>query len=126
MLVFALGGKTVLPEPEPYTPPPLNPPPATASAEILAHGGQVYSQYCSVCHGVNGMQARTSFPNLTVSPLLWTQDGFNYVVLQGGRADKGMGSFGRDLKPEDAVAVREYLISRANALKQDGSGAASP
>jgi hypothetical protein len=34
----------------------------------------------------------------------------NYVVLQGGRADKGMGAFGKDLKPEDAVAVREYLI----------------
>jgi hypothetical protein len=67
------------------------------------------------------MQARTSFPNLTVTPLLWTQDGFDYVVLQGGRADKGMGSFGKDLKPEDAVAVREYLISRANALKA-GSG----
>ncbi len=117
MLVFALGGKRVLPEPEPYTPPPLNPPPSTASADVIAHGGELYSQYCSVCHGANGIQARTSFPNLTVTPLLWTQEGFNHVVLQGGRADKGMGSFGKDLKPEDAVAVREYLISRANMLK---------
>jgi len=122
MLVFALGGKGVLPEPEPYTPPPLNPPPSTASAEVIAHGGEVYSQYCSVCHGANGVQARTSFPNLSVTPLLWTQEGFNYVVLQGGRADKGMGSFGKDLEAEDAVAVREYLISRANAL-QAGAGA---
>jgi len=126
MLVFALGGKVVLPQPEPYTPPELNPPPSTASAEVVTRGGELYSQYCSVCHGANGMQARTSFPNLTVTPLLWTQDGFNYVVLQGGRADKGMGSFGKDLKPEDAAAVREYLISRANALKTSGgaSGAA--
>ena len=122
MLVFALGGKTVLPEPEPYTPPQLNPPPSTASAEVIARGSEQYSQFCSVCHGANGMQARTSFPNLTVTPLLWTQDGFNNVVLQGGRADKGMGSFGKDLKPEDAVAVREYLISRANALKAGGPG----
>jgi alcohol dehydrogenase (cytochrome c)/quinohemoprotein ethanol dehydrogenase len=125
MLVFALGGKAVLPEPEPYTPPPLNPPPATASAEVVAHGGELYSQYCSVCHGANGLQARTSFPNLTVTPLLWTQDGFNYVVLQGGRADKGMGSFAKELKPEDAAAVREYLISRANTLKTS-SGIAGP
>jgi quinohemoprotein ethanol dehydrogenase len=122
MLVFALGGKGVLPEPEPYTPPPLNPPPSTASAEVIAHGGEVYSQYCSVCHGANGVQARTSFPNLSVTPLLWTQEGFDHVVLQGGRADKGMGSFGKDLKAEDAMAVREYLISRANALKA-GAGA---
>jgi hypothetical protein len=37
-----------------------------------------------------------------------------------------MGSFGKDLKAEDAVAVREYLISRANALKEGGSGAPAP
>ena len=126
MLVFALRGKAALPEPEPYTPPPLNPPPATASAQTIAHGGEVYSQYCSVCHGANGLQARTSFPNLTVTPLLWTQEGFDYVVLQGGRAEKGMGSFGKDLKPEDAAAVREYLISRANALKEGGPGPTAP
>jgi mono/diheme cytochrome c family protein len=81
------------------------------------------SQYCSFCHGADGRQARTSFPNLTVTPLLWSQDGFDYVVLQGGRAERGMGSFGKDLRPEDTVAVREYLISRANALKTGGPGA---
>ena len=123
MLVFALGGKAVLPEPAPYTPPPLNPPPSTASAAVIAHGAAVYTQYCSVCHGANGFQARTSFPNLTVTPLLWTQAGFDQVVLLGGRADKGMGNFGKDLKPEDSVAVREYLISRANAIKAGGPGA---
>jgi len=126
MLVFALGGKVALPIPEPYTPPPLNPPPSTASAQTITHGGEVYSQYCSVCHGANGLQARTSFPNLTVTPLLWTQEGFDYVVLQGGRADRGMGSFGKDLKAEDAAAVREYLISRANAVKESATGATGP
>jgi mono/diheme cytochrome c family protein len=84
---------------------------------VIAHGGEVYTQYCSVCHGVNGLQARTSFPNLTISPLLWTQPGFDQVVLQGGRAEKGMGSFAKDLKPEDTAAIREYLISRASAIK---------
>jgi alcohol dehydrogenase (cytochrome c)/quinohemoprotein ethanol dehydrogenase len=120
MLVFALGGKGVLPEPEPYTPPPLNPPPSTASAEVIAHGGEVYTQHCSVCHGTNGYQGRSSFPNLTLTPLLWTQPGFDQVVLEGGRADKGMGSFANDLKPDDTVAIREYLISRANEVKTNG------
>jgi len=125
MLVFTLGGKAVLPAPEPYTPPPLNPPPSTASAQIIAHGGETYSQFCAVCHGANGVQARTSFPNLSVTPLLWTQEGFDAVVLQGVRADKGMGSFAADLKPEDTIAVRAYLVSRANALKASG-GVAGP
>jgi quinohemoprotein ethanol dehydrogenase len=126
MLVFALGARTVLPVPEPYEPPPLNPPPATASAEVVTHGGAVYTQYCSVCHGANGLQARSSFPNLTVTPLLWTQEGFDQVVLMGGRADKGMGNFGKDLTPDDAAAVRAYLISRANAIKAGGPAAAGP
>jgi quinohemoprotein ethanol dehydrogenase len=119
MLVFKLRGKAVLPQPEPYTPPPLNPPPSTASADVIAHGGELYSQYCSICHGANGLQARSSFPNLTVTPLLWTQGGFDQVVLLGGRADKGMGSFANDLKAQDTAAIREYLISRANDIKKN-------
>ena len=126
MLVFALGGKTALPQPEPYEPPPLNPPPSTASAEVIAHGNAVYTQYCSVCHGANGLQARSSFPNLTVTPLLWTQEGFDQVVLMGGRADKGMGNFGKDLTAADSAAVRAFLISRATALKAGGPAAAGP
>jgi hypothetical protein len=34
-----------------------------------------------------------------------------------------MGNFSKDLKPEDTVAIREYLISRANALKAGGPAA---
>jgi len=126
MLVFALGGEAVLPPPQPYTPRQVNPPPLTASADVVAHGGALYSQYCSVCHGANGFQPRTSFPNLTVTPLLWTQPGFDAVVLQGVRADKGMGSFAKDLKPADTAAIREYLISQAQVLKAHGPGAFSP
>jgi quinohemoprotein ethanol dehydrogenase len=126
MLVFALGGKASLPEPEPYTPPTLNPPPSTASAEVITRGGELYTQHCSVCHGANGVQGRTSFPNLTVTPLLWTQEGFDSVVLLGGRAERGMGSFAKELKPADALAVREYLISRANAVKAGGASAPRP
>jgi len=83
MLVFALGGKATLPPNAPYTPPALNPPPSTASAGEIAAGGAKYEQNCSVCHGVGGNQARTSFPNLTVTPLLYSQAGFDQVVLGG-------------------------------------------
>jgi quinohemoprotein ethanol dehydrogenase len=118
MLVFAMGGKAVLPANQPYSPPPLNPPPSTASTDVIRHGGEMYGQYCAVCHGVDGVQARGTFPNLMVTPLLHTQEGFDQVVLQGGRLEKGMGNFSKDLKPEDAAAVREYLVSRANELKK--------
>jgi len=126
MLVFALGGKAVLPEPAPYTPPELNPPPSTAPAEVIARGGELYSQYCSVCHGANAVMARTSFPNLTVSPMLHAQSGFDAVVLQGARADRGMGSFAKELTPEDSAAVRAYLIARANEIKAAGPAGFGP
>jgi mono/diheme cytochrome c family protein len=118
MLVFSLGSKAALPEPQPYTPPPLDPPALNASADVVKAGDAKYTQYCSVCHGAGGMQGRSSFPNLTVTPLLHTQEGFDQVVLQGARADKGMGSFAQFLKPEDSLAIREYLVSRAIELKK--------
>ena len=61
-----------------------------------------------------------------MTALLHSQDGFNAVVLKGARADKGMGSFAKELKADDAFAVREYLVSRANALKAGSAGAVAP
>jgi quinohemoprotein ethanol dehydrogenase len=117
MLVFKVGGKAVLPPNQPYTPPQLNPPALTASADVIQQGSDKYAQHCAVCHGAGGAQGRTSFPNLTVSAYLHSQEAFNQVVLAGIRVEKGMGSFDKELQPADAFAVREYLVSRAIELK---------
>lgn len=117
MLVFAIGGSARLPPNAPYTPPALNPPPLTASADVVAQGGQLYEKNCAVCHGANATQQRSSFPNLTVTPFLHSQEAFDQVVLQGIRVEKGMGAFSKELQPQDAAAVRAYLISRANEIK---------
>jgi quinohemoprotein ethanol dehydrogenase len=126
MLVFALGGTAKLPANQSYTPPALNPPASTASADVIKHGGELYNQYCSVCHGQDGVQTRGSFPNLMVSGLLHSQEGFDQVVLGGARQERGMGNFSKDLKPADAAALREYLISRANVLKNAAPATAPP
>jgi quinohemoprotein ethanol dehydrogenase len=117
MLVFAVGGKAKLPPNQPYTQPQLNPPALTAAADVIKLGNDKYAQHCAVCHGANGAQGRTSFPNLTVSPFLHSQEAFNQVVLAGIRVEKGMASFAKELQPDDAFAVREYLVSRAIELK---------
>lgn len=126
MLVFAIGGKAALPPNQPYTPPPLDPPPSTASTDVINHGGELYSQYCSVCHGQDGVQTRGTFPNLMVTPMLKSQEAFDQVVLQGVRQERGMGNFSKDLQPVDAAAVRAFLISRANALKNAGPPQPAP
>jgi PQQ-dependent dehydrogenase (methanol/ethanol family) len=119
MLVFKLGGTAKLPPAQPYTPPEINPPPSTASAEVIERGGQLYNQYCAICHGPggDGEAQRGRFPDLMVSAFLHTQEGFDQIVLGGVRRERGMGSFADQLGAADAAAVREYLIKRAHELK---------
>jgi quinohemoprotein ethanol dehydrogenase len=116
MLVFKLGGTAKLPPNVDYTPPPLNPPPSTAAADVIERGRVVYQQYCTICHGVDGVQPRGMFPNLTTTPLLHSQEGFDQVI-HGARAERGMGDFSKDVAAQDSIALREYLISRANVVK---------
>lgn len=117
MLVFSLGGKATLPPVQPYTIPPLNPPAQTVAADVIGHGGEVYTKYCSTCHGQNGQARAGLFPNLLRTPLLHTQEGFDQVVLGGARSEKGMVSFSNVLKPEDTAAIRAYVIDLATQAK---------
>jgi PQQ-dependent dehydrogenase (methanol/ethanol family) len=118
MLVFEVGGKQKLPPNAPYTARTLNPPALTASADVVARGSRLYEANCSVCHGANGTQQRSSFPNLTVTPFLHSQEAWDQVVLQG-RPEKGMAAFASVMQPADSAAVRAYLVSRANELKNN-------
>jgi mono/diheme cytochrome c family protein len=127
MLVFKVGGTTKLPPNAPYTPRALNPPPATASGDVVARGSQVYAENCSACHGANATQQRgNNAPNLTTTPLLYGQEAFDQVVLKGGRLERGMTNFGDKLAPADSAAVLAYLVARANELKNNPPPLAAP
>jgi cytochrome c553 len=98
---------------------------------VVARGGEVYATNCAVCHGNNGVQRGSSFPNLTLSALLYSQEGFDQVVLQGARLQRGMPNFSDKLSAEDSVAAREFIIARANEVKNNppapgGFGAPPP
>jgi quinohemoprotein ethanol dehydrogenase len=113
LLVFGLGGDAQLPQPLTYTPRELNPPALTASQDVVTTGGQLYGQYCSVCHGTGGQQRGANFPNLMVSPMLHSQDAFDQVVLEGIRADKGMVSFADQFSDEESEAIRWFIVAQA-------------
>jgi alcohol dehydrogenase (cytochrome c)/quinohemoprotein ethanol dehydrogenase len=117
MLVFGLGGKVVLPATRPYTPQPLDPPPSTASAQVIQAGGEKFAQLCAGCHGDRWARGGL-FPDLTRTPMLRSQPGFESVVLGGALSANGMASFASALSREDTVAIREYLIARANEIKR--------
>jgi alcohol dehydrogenase (cytochrome c)/quinohemoprotein ethanol dehydrogenase len=119
MLVYTLGGKAQLPAPQPYTPRALLPPPATASATQVHQGEELYGRNCAGCHGDRGQTRGANFPDLTRTPLLWSQEGFDSIVLKGLLAQKGMAPFGAVLKPTDTVLIRDFLIAQANELKNN-------
>jgi alcohol dehydrogenase (cytochrome c)/quinohemoprotein ethanol dehydrogenase len=118
LLVFAVGGKAKLPPTKPYVAPELDPPADTAGADVVAAGAQHYGKYCAACHGDNGQTRGSTFPNLMVSALLYSQAGFDQVVLKGVRAEKGMVSFASVLDGKGTEALRAYIIARANETKK--------
>ncbi|HVY82239.1 MAG TPA: PQQ-dependent dehydrogenase, methanol/ethanol family [Steroidobacteraceae bacterium] len=119
LLVFTLGGKAVLPPTQDYTQPPIDPPALTASAATVEAGRVSYSKYCAACHGENGVTRGANFPDLLRTPFLHSQEGFDQVVLQGVRAEKGMASFASVLKPADTEVIRWYIVSRATEIKKN-------
>ena len=114
LLVFKLGGTARLP-PMPAASmvvPELSPPPAfTGTAEQVGRGEQLYAANCALCHGTG---ARGGVKDLRhMSPQ--THAAFLDIVLRGARAQNGMASFADVLSAEQAEAIHQYLISRANA-----------
>jgi len=126
MLVYTVGGSVKLPQPAPYTPRALLPPPATASAADVQKGEQLYARNCAACHGDRGQTRGANFPDLTRTPLLWSQDGFDTIVLKGALSPKGMASFAEVLKPADTLLIRDFIIDQANQLKNAPQAAAAP
>lgn len=73
------------------------------------HAQKIYTELCAGCHGV---QARGGVgPDLTVSRFKY---GKNRLAIEKSILDGrsgGMPAFGSHLKPEEAVALAEYLLS---------------
>jgi quinohemoprotein ethanol dehydrogenase len=111
VLAFKVGGTATLPPP-PEQDLALNPPPATADIATVTAGGQLFAQYCSVCHGENAVGGGV-IPDLRASTYLGN-DFFYEIVLNGVLKDAGMVSFKSVLQQKDAAAIRAYLIKRAN------------
>jgi len=114
LLVFKLGGAARLPPPPPASMavPELTPPPAvTGSAEVIARGEALYVDHCALCHGP---AARGGVKDLRyMAP--GTHREFLDIVIGGKRATNGMASFADTLSKDDAEAIHQYVIARANA-----------
>ncbi|GAA0270806.1 methanol/ethanol family PQQ-dependent dehydrogenase [Alteraurantiacibacter aestuarii] len=113
LLVFKLGGTVELPPmpEESFVVPELSPPPPLeGDAASVALGEQLYGANCAICHGNS---ARGGVKDLRhMSPA--THAAFLDIVRGGSRAANGMASFADVLSDEQAGAIHNYLIARAN------------
>ena len=127
LLVFRRGANVALPPEEPFTPPPLNPPPSVASADEIARGRDLYEANCALCHDVpgnaGGLFRRGLFPDLAFSPALASREAFAAVVLDGARAANGMAAYAGVLDADEADAIRAHIVDRANAVLAARGGA---
>jgi alcohol dehydrogenase (cytochrome c)/quinohemoprotein ethanol dehydrogenase len=116
LLVFKVGGKAKLPAVPPMAKQVLDPPPFTGTPEQVAHGGDLFARYCSVCHG-DAAIAGGLVPDLRHSSAIGYPDTIKSIVIGGALQHSGMVSFATALRPADAEAIRQYLIKRANEDK---------
>ncbi|MEW6597288.1 MAG: PQQ-dependent dehydrogenase, methanol/ethanol family [Pseudomonadota bacterium] len=114
IVVYKIGGKDTLPKPAAQKLVMPEPPATTASPETIKKGMLTYARFCLVCHGYNAIGGGV-IPDLRYSGLIGDANAFQDVVLKGARKDKGMVSFAQVLKPADAEAVRNYIITEAKA-----------
>jgi quinohemoprotein ethanol dehydrogenase len=119
ILTFMLGGKDELPplvafqltaQPDPdYKPNPT----------LEAQGALIYSANCISCHGFNAMSAGNA-PDLRGSAVPSSASAFESVMHEGALVQHGMPRFD-EFSPDDLAALRQYLRSRAAALRSAGS-----
>jgi quinohemoprotein ethanol dehydrogenase len=116
LLVYKIGGKAVLPEAETYTALPLNPPPEFGDDALRAQGQAKYTAHCAACHGNDG-RVSSVFPDLRYAGALWSAEGFKSIVIDGAMQGNGMVSFRKVLSPQDAEAIRAYVVRLAHQAK---------
>jgi len=121
VLAFRLGGTAQLPPLPPDERVMPKPQPVTAGQEVVAHGQVMYQRYCSYCHG-DALRTGALNPDLRWSSAdvhaVW-QD----IVIGGMLQPAGMVSFKKYLTPEDAEAIRQYVLSEANRLYAQSAAA---
>lgn len=111
LLVFKVGGDAALP-PAIDKPLIIDPPPMTASAEVVTHGQGRYNRYCVFCHGDGGVSGGAT-PDLRAMTKE-THELFQAIVIGGLHWEQGMVGFASELDTDDVEAIRAYLIERAH------------
>ncbi len=119
LMVFKLGARGTLPALPPSAARVLDPPPSTGTPEQLAVGAKLYTNSCSVCHGVSAVAGSLN-PDLRHSTALGNTKLWRQIVHDGLLRQNGMVAWKDQFSPEQIEAIRLYVIKRANEDKALG------
>ncbi|HET9747524.1 MAG TPA: cytochrome c, partial [Chitinophagaceae bacterium] len=73
-------------------------------------GKQLFQSLCGGCHMADGKDNYSDIPDLALMQKT-THESFNDILLKGKLSYYGMADFSDVLKPADADAIHQYLIS---------------
>lgn len=114
VLAFRIGGQAQLPTAAPPPVPQVAPPARFGDQAMGQLGLAVYHRYCNVCHGSSAVVAGGVLPDLRWSKALGDAEKWGKIVLAGTHEQQGMVGFSEVITPEQAEAIRAYVVSRAN------------
>ncbi len=116
LMVFKLGADRKLP-PLKQTPAlVLDPPAPTGTPQQIALGEKLYSNSCSVCHGISAVAGSLN-PDLRHSATLGRKDLWQQVVHDGLLSENGMVAWKDQFNRDQIEAMRLYVLKRANEDK---------
>jgi quinohemoprotein ethanol dehydrogenase len=114
LLVFALNGKSTLPDHASMEAP--IPAPTTVvkvSPNELAEGGSLYNVYCGRCHAPSTITVKSgAIPDLRRSTAE-THAMFEAIVRGGARRALGMPSFAEDITADQARLIQAFVLDQA-------------
>lgn len=115
LLAFTLGAEEELPATAAASRELPPQPPLTASAATVALGEKLYSEHCKGCHGFDVVARHGgSVPDLRYSNAQ-VHGAWQGIVVGGALRMNGMPAF--ELQPEEAEAVRAYVLSLSAVLR---------
>jgi len=84
--------------------------------EVLAHGEDIYTAHCMLCHGAGGASGGSLADLRYAAPA--TYDIIQNIVREGAYAGRGMPNLGHIVSEENVEAVKNWLLSLREGLME--------
>ena len=118
---FKLGGSASIPDPMAAMADPTPKGDAFGTPDMISKGLVHYSQNCLVCHGSFVISSGV-MPDLRWSYAVGDTHEWEDILMNGSLKENGMVSFKDQISPDQAEAIRAYILNQAHLTVANGEG----